>query len=298
VAFLSYTAQSDVPQGNSIFLTFASFPSGVLMSHLAAFFESAKLPVMSEVAHALIRTLNDDEATAAQVEALIAKDPALTANLLRLANSAQFGLSRQVLSLDHAISLMGMSRIRSLALSTSLSGAFPQVPGLDRTAFWKFSMACAGYAQWLAGGAGMDPQQAWLAGMMLRLGELLIGQRSPESLAEIEAQPNTAEVRWEREQRLLGFDEGQVTAVLARHWKFPDSIVTGLQSAGAPLAIEPFDPLAGVVHLAALLADCAEPNPEVVSDLPLEVINKLQINRHWMVGRFPRPETFVDVTGL
>lgn len=268
------------------------------MSDLTAFFESAKLPVMSEVAHALIRTLNDENATAAQVEALIAKDPALTANLLRLANSAQFGLSRQVLSLDHAISLMGMSRIRALALSTSMSAAFPQVPGLDRAAFWKFSMACAGYAQWLAGGAGIDPQQAWLAGMMLRLGELLIGQRSPESLVEIEALPNNAEVRWEREQRLLGFDEAQVTAVLARHWSFPDAIVMGLQAAGSPLTMEPFEPLAGVVHLAALLADCADPSPEVVSDLPLELVNKLQINRHWMVGRFPRSEAFVDVTGL
>ncbi len=268
------------------------------MPTLTAFFESAKLPVMSEVAHALIRTLNDESATAAQVEAIMAKDPAMTANLLRLANSAQFGLSRQVLSLDHAITLMGMSRVRSLALSNSMSTAFPQVPGLDRSVFWKFSMACAGYAQWLASGSGVEPQQAWLAGMMLRLGELLIGQRAPESLAEIEAQPSQAVARWEREQRLLGFDEAQVTAVLARHWNFPDAIVTGLQSAGDPISVEPFDKLAGVVHLAALLADCTNPNPDVVADLPLAVITALALDRHWMVARFPRLETFVDVTGL
>jgi len=268
------------------------------MSTLSAFFESAKLPVMSEVVHALIRTLNDPDSSATQVEAIIAKDPALTANLLRLANSAQFGLSRQVLSLDHAITLMGMSRVRALALSTSISTAFPQVPGLDRTAFWKFSMVCAGYAQWLAGGAGLDPQQAWLAGMMLRLGELIIGQKSPDALVEIEALPNPAEARWEREQRLLGFDEGQVTAVLARHWNFPDAIVTGLQSAGDPMAAQPFDALAGVVHLAALLADCAMPGPDSVAELPMPVITALDIDRHWMVARFPRAETFVDTTGL
>jgi HD-like signal output (HDOD) protein len=268
------------------------------MPTLTAFFESAKLPVMSEVAHSLVRTLNDPLAGADQIEAIISKDPALTANLLRMANSAQFGLSRQVLSLNHAISLLGMSRIRSLALSTSISTAFPKVPGLDRAAFWKFSMACAGYAQWLAGGAGLDPQQAWLAGMMLRLGELLIGQRSPESLVEIEAQPSPTAQRWEREQRLLGFDEGQVTAVLARHWNFPEGIVTGLQSAGDPMAVQPFDALAGVVHLAALLADVADPTPEAVSDLPLAVIAALDLDRHWMVGRFPRPDTFVDVTTL
>lgn len=268
------------------------------MPTLTAFFQSAKLPIMTEVAHALIRTLNDESASSAQVETIIAKDPALTANLLRMANSAQFGLSRQVLSLNHAITLIGMSRIRALALSTSIKAAFPTVPGLDRAAFWKFSMACAGYAQWLAGGASVEPQQAWLAGMMLRLGELLIGQRSPESLAQIEAAPNQAEERWQREQRLLGFDEGQVTAVLARHWNFPEAIVNGLQSAGNPMAAKPFDALAGVVHLAALLADCPDPQPERVDDLPQPVIHALKLDRLWMVTGFPEAGAFVDVTEL
>jgi HD-like signal output (HDOD) protein len=134
--------------------------------------------------------------------------------------------------------------------------------------------------------------------MMLRLGELLIAQRVPQSLVEIEVQPCQAVTRWEREQRLLGFDEAQVTAVMARHWNFPDAIVTGLQSAADPMAAESFDPLAGVVHLAALLADCPNPDPELVADLPIPVITALELNRHWMVARFPRVETFVDVTGL
>lgn len=268
------------------------------MPTLTAFFESAKLPVMSEVAHALIRTLNDPDATAGEVKAIISKDPALTANLLRMANSAQFGLSRQVLSLDHAITLLGMSRIRALALSTSIKTAFPQVPGLDRGTFWKFSMACAGYAQWLAGAANLDPQQAWLAGMMLRLGELLIGQRAPDKLVQIEASPNPTEARWERELRLLGFDEGQVTAVLARHWNFPEAIVNGLQSAGDPMTTSPFDRLAGVVHLAALLADCSDPSPDAVGELPLPVLATLRIDRQWMVDRFPSLEKLVDVTAL
>jgi len=268
------------------------------MSELQAFFESARLPVMSEVAQALVRTLNDPDATGAQVQAIISRDPALTANLLRMANSAQFGLSRQVVSLDHAITLIGMSRIRALALSTSIKAAFPQVPGLDRAAFWKFNMACAGFAQWLAAGARIDAQEAWLAGMMLRLGELLIGQRSPDVFAEIEANSRDAEARWEHEQRVLGFDEAQVTAVLAKYWNFPEHIIAGLQNASAPMQVQPFDPLAGVVHLAALLADSPQPSPDVVADLPLDLIAALQLDRHWMVGQFPRVESFVDTSDL
>jgi HD-like signal output (HDOD) protein len=268
------------------------------MSELAAFFETARLPIMSEVAQSLVRTLNDPDASAAQIEAIIGKDPALTANLLRMANSAQFGLSRQVLSLNHAITMLGMSRIRSLALSTSIGTAFPSIPGLDRKAFWTYSMACAGYAQWLAGGAGLDPQQAWLAGMMMRLGELLIGQRAPDSLAEIEAPPTQSTARWEREHCLLGFDEVQVAAVLARHWNFPEVIVNGLQSTSDPMTAQSFNKLSGVLHLAAMLADSPEPHPDLISDLPMAVINALDLDRHWMVARFPRAESFVDVTGL
>ena len=253
---------------------------------------------MSEVAHSLVRTLNDADASAAQIEAIISKDPALTANLLRMANSAQFGLSRQVLSLNQAITMLGMSRIRALALSTSIGTAFPTVAGLDRKAFWTYSMACAGYAQWLAGGAGLDPQQAWLSGMMLRLGELLIGQRSPQSLAEIAAQTSRSPVRWKREHELLGFDEVQVTAVLARRWNFPQAIVTGLQSASAPMTAEVFDKLSAVVHLAALLADDPSPTPNLVGDLPLPVIQALALDRLWMVAHFPRVDSFVDVTNL
>jgi hypothetical protein len=74
--------------------------------------------------------------------------------------------------------------------------------------------------------------------------------------------------------------------------------VTGLQSAGDPMAVQPFDALAGVVHLAALLADDPDPKPDVVSGLPLAVITALALDRHWMVARFPRAEVFVDVTSL
>jgi HD-like signal output (HDOD) protein len=134
--------------------------------------------------------------------------------------------------------------------------------------------------------------------MMLRLGELLIGQRAPESLPEIEAKPSQAVTRWEREMRLFGFDECQVTAVLARHWSFPPAIVLGLQSASDPMAAEPFDALAGVVHLAARLADCPNPTPESVGELYIGILSRLDITNDWLVEHFPDPDKFVDVTAL
>lgn len=266
------------------------------MSDLALFFHSVKLPVMSEVAHSLIRTLNDEDVSVTQVRNIIAKDPSLTARLLRLANSASFGLSRKIGSLDEAVALIGMSQVRALALSAGLNTAFPVMAGLDRKVFWDSCMACAGYSQWLAGSLGMDRQQAWLSGLMLRLGELLIGQVNPERIAQIEAKPQVPGERWERELELLGFTEGEMTGELARHWKFPDEMVRGLETCAKPMLAKPFSPLGGVIHLSALLADMPGCGPDAVEKLPIDVMGKLQLNVDWMQGRFPAADTFLDIS--
>ncbi len=266
------------------------------MSSLDSFFATVKLPTMSEVAHALIKTLNNENASTSEVRNIIAKDPALTAKLLRLANSAQFGLPRGVGSLDDAISMVGMSMVRTLSLGSCLSESFPKLPGLDSTEFWRTCMACAGYAQWLAGGVGADSQQAWLAGMMLRLGELLIGQADPDTLREIEKLPNLPGGRWEREKRLVGFSEGQVTAELARRWNFPKEIVQALQLSSDPVTEHGFSRLAAIVHLAGLLADSPDASPDVLDTLPQDVVAALLLDEQWMRTRFPATDSFVNVS--
>jgi HD-like signal output (HDOD) protein len=271
------------------------------MPDLSALFKSVKLPVMSEVAHALIRTLHEEDASIAQVRDIIAKDPTLTAKVLRAANSASLGARREISSLDNAITMVGMAQVRTLALTACMNVAFPNVSGLDRNEFWRNSMACAGYSKWLAGGLGflgIDSQQAWLTGMMARLGELIIGQFAPGSLAEIEKQPHIPGDRWKREQRMLGFTETQVTAELARRWNFPADIVRGLETASSPLDTLPFFPLGAVVHLAGWLADMPFSEPVIVDALPDDVITRLDLNRNWMRENIPQPDSFFDISTL
>jgi HD-like signal output (HDOD) protein len=266
------------------------------MSSIDAFFTTVKLPSISEVAQQLINTLNDEDAGVPQVSAIIAKDPALSAKLLRLANSAQFGLPRGVSSVQDAIQMVGMGKVRTLALGSCMSESFPAIPGLDAKEFWRSSMASAGYAQWLASAVGSDAQQAWLSGMMLRLGELLIGQVNPQALAEIEKLPHLPGGRWEREKRLIGFSEGQITAELARRWNFPVAIIKALDQSLDPLAQTVFSKLAGVVHLAGTLADIPDAKADSVDILPADVLVKLGLDTQWMKTKFPAADGFVNVS--
>jgi len=262
------------------------------MTTLTQFFDNVKLPTISDVAHALIASLDNDDVSSREVAAIIGRDPALTAKLMRLANSARFGSRRGVGTLDEAIALAGMAHIRTLALATAFADAFPALPGLDTDEFWNSSMACAGYAKWLASGIGIDGAEAWLAGMMLRLGELLIYQVEPGAFAEIEQQPHLPGGRWEREQRLLGISEGQITAELGRRWNFPEKIVRALENASDPMAAHPFCQLGGLIHLASLLADTPSDDPAILDTLPGDVVDALGLNRDWLTARFPSHASF------
>jgi len=265
------------------------------MSSLDSFFGSIKLPSMSEVAHELIRSMNSESISAHQVRDIIAKDPALAANLLRVANSAQFGLPRGVATLDDAITMVGMGRVRALSLTACMAGAFPAMAGLPRQGFWQYSMASAGYAQWLGAGLDIDPQVAWLTGSMMRLGELLIGQAEPKALALIEKQPCAPGERWRREKQAVGFTEGQITAELARRWNFPMQMVQALQRSADPLLEQAFSRLGAVIHLAGLLADTPHATPDALNALPVEVLDSLQLDLDWMQSTFPHRDTFLDL---
>ena len=269
------------------------------------YLKAVKLPVMSEVAHLLIQTLHDQDASVTRVRDVIAKDAALTTTLVRMANSAMYGLSRSIGSLDHAISVVGMSQIRARALSICLTDVFPTSSGLDRTAFWQGSMACAGYAKYLAGMLGMDEQQAWLTGVMLRLGEPIIAQRDPALIEAFERAPRKPGERWARQRDALGFDECQLTSELAKRWDFPAEIVSALNAAAQPMAAQPFSALGAVLHLAGMLADSllagslladnllgAEP---LAVDLPKDVLRAVQLDGQAVLAKLPDPQDFTEL---
>jgi len=268
------------------------------MLEISVFLQSVKLPVMPEVAHALIRTLNDEDADVGTVRDVISKDPALTATLLRMANSAIFGLSRTVSTLENAVSVVGMSQIRARALSICMANVFLLPQGLNRLEFWRNSMACAGYAQWLAHCLKMDEQEAWLTGMMQRLGEISIAQHNPRILEGIEKKPCPPGARWQRERQLVGFDEGQITAEIARRWDFPEPVVQALCACSAPMDAPEFSRLGAIVHLAALLADTQEVNAGTLAQLPAAVVQALNLNLEALAASIPDADAISDTSSL
>ena len=268
------------------------------MPAIADYFQNVQLPTMPEVARLLVQSLNDDDIPFEKVRSAISRDQALTVKLIRLANSARFGLPRKVSSVDDAITMVGLNQVRTLCLAACMTDTFPVAPGLNREEFWKESMACAGFAHWLARTIGADVQQSWLTGFIIRLGELIIAQKEPNKVEAIERLPHAPGGRWERESQLVGFTEGEVAAELAKRWNFPPEVCLALATSGDPLAHKPFCRLGAVVHVAMLLAEIAVETDKNASDtidaLPEDVLKALQLDHDYLKEHLPDVKTFTD----
>ncbi len=258
------------------------------MPSLDEILHSVQLPTMPQVAHELIHSLNDEDVPLAQIRDAICQDPSLALKLMRLANSARYGLQRQVGTVDEAITIVGANQVRTLVLASCLSDNFPTLKGLDHNVFWTESQMCGGYAQWLAQHLGSDADQAWLTGFMVRLGELILGQAAPQIVPSIERLPSYPGARWQREMAAVGFTEGQVIAELARRWKFPEAIVRALETAADPMAAKPFSRMGAILYMAELLAESgSSASPELVEELPPELLMALQIDTNWLATHLP-----------
>lgn len=249
------------------------------------------LPTMPEVASRLLKSFDDDSLGLAHLAALIEKDGALAAKVLRLANSDHYSPSHQIATVMDAAHALGLETLRNLAMAACVSGAFPQVQGLDRATFWRHSVATANYARILARMLGADAataDTAYLAGLMLRTGQLLMAIDEPHLVADVEAHAAEPGSRFSLEEHRFGCTHADVTASLAAHWHFPQAMVEAFKDASTPLEIRPFSLIAAVLHVAEVLADAAEHHDEPVHALKVavpELIEHLHLDLDLLAAR-------------
>lgn len=258
----------------------------VLMSRVSHFFPfSLVLPNMPGVAAQLIRSINDDNMSLTALAELIGKDPSLSATVLRIANTARYSPLRSVSNLREATATLGMTTLRNLALATCMSKAFPAVAGLDRRRFWCRGIATAHYAALVGRATLVDPDVAYLGGLMLQAGQLLMMQIEHKGVVELEAHIQQPGDRFRVEQQRWQCTHGDVTAELAKRWKFPDTLLVGFETASRPLEANPFSSLGAVLHVAALLAEAVvleAPPIESLERAAPELVARLHLNLEWL----------------
>jgi HD-like signal output (HDOD) protein len=181
------------------------------------------LPPLPEVASRLMQLLKNEKAADPRtVSELIANEPAITAAILRLANSAAFGGLRRVDALDQAIARLGMRQVGSLVTAITHKGHFAAGhPEKVRVlhALWDHSVASAMAARHLAGLGGDDRSEAFLAGLLHDVGKLLV-LKAVDQLEKRGGDRFTPIVIDE----LMGMLHGQLGHGVLVAWNFPEPI--------------------------------------------------------------------------
>jgi|CXWL01.1.fsa_nt_gi diguanylate cyclase (GGDEF)-like protein len=184
------------------------------------------LPSPQGVALRLLQLVADDRATIAQVVATVEADPAIVSRLLKLVNSPLAGVSRTVVSVTSAVTLLGLRTVRTLALGHSLISSFRsgRCSAFDFERFWSQSLARAVAARGLAGElGGTSPDEAFTVALLSKVGKLALATVFPaaydELLSRLRDDPSAS--LGQLECRQFGLDHNELAALMMADWHLP-----------------------------------------------------------------------------
>ena len=197
---------------------------------LAVVTEASTLPSLPELYEKVVAEAASPDGTLIGIGEIISQDPAMSAKILQLVNSAFFGLPRQVSSVEEAATILGIDVIRSLVISVKVFEEFAslQSAGVDIEAIIRHSQGTAVLAKALARHEGLDRKEAdlaFMAGMLHEVGKLLLASALPEQYAQVTALENNGSPDWAAETEVFGTTHSEVGAYLLGIWSLPNSIV-------------------------------------------------------------------------
>lgn len=191
------------------------------------------LPAMPAIAQKLLGLQLDTDQGEAEFLRLIEQDPQISAKILGLANTAVYGASRKVMSLSDAVMLMGMTRVKSVAIGIAATSTLAKVPEgkLKSTEIWMHSMAIAMGMSTIARAmpAHSRPQEdvIFFAGLLHDIGYMALSYMDIKTSDVLHGQLQQASgsMLLSIEKELLGMTHGEIGAELARHWGLPEEII-------------------------------------------------------------------------
>lgn len=215
----------------------------------------AELPMLPASVGEVIAACEDPDVTVGQLSQRILHDQELTASILKLANSALYGLSRRVATVTEAVVLLGFATIKSLAISSHtyrlLNRSLPGY-GLRRGEIWRHSIAVAMTARRLAVEIHLAPvEEAFVAGLLHDVGKTVLSTYMEIAFDDVMQLVREERIPFtEAEQRLLGFDHAELGARVARAWNFPPELVEAIRCHHRPNAAQLKPRLTHTIHLA------------------------------------------------
>ncbi len=229
--------------------------------------KSAVVPSMPQVVLRFLEIMQDPNFEYRDLVKALSADPGTVGEVLRLANSALFGIRNNVVSLQHALKLLGPKRTRSLLLGRYLVDAMAkgQAGGLDMSYFWRRSLASSVIASHCA--EALLPgqrEEASIAALLADIGIPILAEAFPDAYGPIVSQftPRGKPVTQEAELKAVEVTHAQVSAMVLAHWKLPEDVTKAVNLHQSP------NPGEGNIATIARLMNASDRIARLLCELP------------------------------
>ena len=188
--------------------------------------DSKELTSLPQVLSEVVRITGNDDCGAADVADVILKDPALSARILRIANSAYYGSTREISTVSQAVITMGLRAVKALALSVGLYRLFDTAEGaVDRLRFWRHSLEVAIASREIALACSYKPvEEAFVCGLLHDIGILILEGNFEERFKRLWKLVESGESLTKLEEIHWGTNHARVAKFLLDQWRVPKYI--------------------------------------------------------------------------
>jgi putative nucleotidyltransferase with HDIG domain len=274
------------------------------------------LPTPPIVFEQIQKVINDPDTSVGDIATILSEDPAMSVKVLKLTNSAFYGLSREVDSVKHAVMIIGLEAVKNLVLSASVLNMF-KADDSNREyheGFWRHSLATAFASRIIARkhkkGKVFNPDPAFSCGLIHDIGKMVFCCFMPKEHRMIldyrQSYPDLPKI--EAEVAVLGFTHAQMGRQLATNWKLPARMADAIGFHHNPELTNTSDDFAYLINLADHVALISFPVEELKSSPPILNPNTMkffeieapQVDefKAELFEEYMKAETFMKIAGL
>jgi len=188
--------------------------------------KAGDLKVLPFVARKALEILNDENCSIEDLSSVIEKDQTIAARILKIANSALYGLRMEVTSLQHSLMILGFKTLRSIVLTATTRSLYKKF-GITEKIIWDHSVGAAIAAKLISRGHGSDVgDSAFVGGLMHDLGKVIMNNETPEIYSEVMMKMyNDGIDSITAEKEVYGYDHTEVGSGVTGKWKFSVQLV-------------------------------------------------------------------------